>query len=124
MLKTLSNSARFRDLLAAYKKASGSPLNLEQLLIMPVQRLPRYALLLEALLKLTPEDHSDRHALIEAQEKVKGVLSGINTKAKEYETVSMVAKIEKKVSGFPADFQLEDRKEQKDTRKVGAPRRS
>ncbi len=43
---------------------------------------------------------------MEAHDKVKAVLSGINVKAKEYETVSAVAKIGKKVAAMPVDFQV------------------
>ena len=37
----------------------GNTLDLPSLLIMPIQRIPRYRLLFEELLKETPEDHLD-----------------------------------------------------------------
>lgn len=40
-----------------------SNVNFEGLLIMPVQRIPRYSLLLQDLLKNTPEDHPDHQNL-------------------------------------------------------------
>ena len=40
--------------------------NMDSYLIMPVQRVPRYKLLLKELHKYTPEGHSDRLALTEA----------------------------------------------------------
>jgi hypothetical protein len=43
---------------------------LESLLILPVQRIPRYRLLLEQLLKYTPEDHVDYHTVSDALEKI------------------------------------------------------
>jgi len=46
-------------------------LTLESHLIMPVQRLPRYQLLLDTLLKYTPEEHVDHQNLIKALEKNK-----------------------------------------------------
>ena len=36
-------------------------LSVDSFMILPVQRLPRYVLLMEALLAATPESHSDRH---------------------------------------------------------------
>lgn len=47
---------------------------------MPVQRLPRYILLLKDLIKYTPETHSDYLKLKEAMEKTADILSEINKK--------------------------------------------
>ena len=46
--------------------ASGARLDLESYLIKPVQRLPRYQLLLKELIKLTGSDHTDLPGLSEA----------------------------------------------------------
>jgi hypothetical protein len=43
---------------------------LESLLILPVQRIPRYRLLLEQLLKYTPEGHEDFHTVNSALDKI------------------------------------------------------
>ncbi len=105
-LRKLSKDKRFVELLSQCKKASGSQLTIEQLLIMPVQRLPRYSILLDALLKHTPQTHSDRASLQEALNKVKAVLTGINAKAKENETVGAVVRIAEQVEGMPSGFHL------------------
>jgi len=55
-------------------------LTLESHLIMPVQRLPRYQLLLDTLLKYTPEEHVDHQNLIKALEKTREVINTINQK--------------------------------------------
>ena len=72
---------KFRSLLndittsqAAKEKCRGLPFN--ALLIMPIQRLPRYQMLLESLLKRTPADHPDHD---DVQEALKGVLSTTTT---------------------------------------------
>ena len=53
-------------------------LNLRAYLIMPVQRIPRYKLLLTELLKHTPEDHPDYQDLVAAVKLVSGVVASIN----------------------------------------------
>jgi hypothetical protein len=51
---------------------------LESLLITPVQRLPRYVLLLRDLLKHTPDSHPDFAKLTEVVNKVDSVASSVN----------------------------------------------
>jgi hypothetical protein len=46
-------------------------LRLNALLITPVQRIPRYKMLLEDVIKNTPECHPDKKSLTEALEQVK-----------------------------------------------------
>ncbi|OQV20530.1 Rho guanine nucleotide exchange factor 17 [Hypsibius exemplaris] len=53
-------------------------LNLDALLIMPVQRIPRYELLIKELLKHTPEDHPDRVDLESAQSELHDLALKIN----------------------------------------------
>jgi len=48
------------------------------LLIQPIQRIPRYPLLLDRLIELTPEDHSDHAALVKANEWITGVAQHLN----------------------------------------------
>ena len=42
-------------------------------LITPVQRIPRYILLLKDIIKKTPEDHPDYPQLVQAEEKMVGL---------------------------------------------------
>ena len=60
VLSRLSDNSKFTSFLA---KASQNPLcrghTLESLLILPIQRIPRYRLLLQELLKHTPPSHPD-----------------------------------------------------------------
>eukprot|EP01122_Echinamoeba_exundans_P007650 TRINITY_DN2399_c0_g1_i1.p1 TRINITY_DN2399_c0_g1~~TRINITY_DN2399_c0_g1_i1.p1 ORF type:complete len:704 (-),score=122.41 TRINITY_DN2399_c0_g1_i1:6-2117(-) len=53
-------------------------LDLASFLIKPIQRLPRYILLLDALLKYTPEEHPDRVSLTDALSKLQTVTSHVN----------------------------------------------
>jgi hypothetical protein len=56
----LKSNARFKafcDTCVQHEQSAGLPLN--ALMIMPIQRSPRYILLLEQLVKTTPETHVD-----------------------------------------------------------------
>ena len=52
--------------------------NLPAFLICPVQRLPRYLLILRDLQKCTPEDHEDYPHLLEAFESIKELVFNCN----------------------------------------------
>eukprot|EP01117_Protostelium_nocturnum_P008257 TRINITY_DN2949_c0_g1_i2.p1 TRINITY_DN2949_c0_g1~~TRINITY_DN2949_c0_g1_i2.p1 ORF type:complete len:564 (+),score=206.30 TRINITY_DN2949_c0_g1_i2:98-1789(+) len=69
-----------------------SSLNLSGFLIMPIQRIPRYVMLLEDLLKNTPENpmHRDRAELSEALMKMKDVAKMINDKKREAENFQVL----------------------------------
>lgn len=72
--KLLTSNKKFS---AFVEKVENSPesqqLPLESFLMEPVQRVPRYRLLLEQLLKYTPNDHPEREAVIEALALTAGV---------------------------------------------------
>jgi RhoGEF domain len=68
-------------------------MDINSFLIMPVQRIPRYALLLSNLLKYTREDHPDHQALSEAVTKVKDVANYVNEKKKEAENIQKVLNV-------------------------------
>mmetsp|Transcript_10756 Transcript_10756/g.14954 ORF Transcript_10756/g.14954 Transcript_10756/m.14954 type:complete len:240 (-) Transcript_10756:261-980(-) len=65
----------FKD---ACKQCNG--LEIESYLIMPVQRLPRYKMLIFELMKYTPEDHVERKSLEEAADMIKQILDDCNSK--------------------------------------------
>lgn len=58
-------------------------LALDSLLIMPVQRIPRYELLVKMILKHTSRDHPDHALLGEAQERVHELAMAINCVERE-----------------------------------------
>lgn len=61
-------------------------LGLDSLRVVPIQRIPRYVLLLKALIKYTPEDHPDYKNLEEALHKMSELATFINTKKSEAES--------------------------------------
>eukprot|EP01088_Endostelium_zonatum_P006125 TRINITY_DN1822_c0_g2_i1.p1 TRINITY_DN1822_c0_g2~~TRINITY_DN1822_c0_g2_i1.p1 ORF type:complete len:929 (-),score=281.68 TRINITY_DN1822_c0_g2_i1:389-3175(-) len=66
-------------------------LNLESLLIMPIQRVPRYNLLLDDLIKHTEETHPDYNDLKMALSKMKEVAVHINNTVATTEKLKIVA---------------------------------
>jgi hypothetical protein len=74
----IDSSEAFVRFCEAMELRDGLDLGLEDLLIMPVQRLPRYVMLLESLLKYTPAVHPDREALTSAVTKIQEISQQIN----------------------------------------------
>ncbi|BFZ15885.1 hypothetical protein BsWGS_18924 [Bradybaena similaris] len=67
-------------------------LKLNALLITPIQRIPRYKMLLEELLNHTPVEHHDYHKLKEATEKIGEIASHINEHVRQNENfIKMLA---------------------------------
>ncbi|KAL0206786.1 hypothetical protein P9112_012497 [Eukaryota sp. TZLM1-RC] len=73
-------------------------LDVSSFLIMPVQRVPRYRLLLEAVLKQTPMEHPDFEGVFSALEAVKAVANGVNEKLKEWEDRLKIIDIERQLT--------------------------
>ncbi len=69
--------------------------DMDSLLIMPVQRIPRYKILLENLLKQTPEDHGDYEHLKKAIELINECALLHNEKIRETNNMIKVQQIAK-----------------------------
>ncbi|XP_052795496.1 rho guanine nucleotide exchange factor 17-like isoform X2 [Mya arenaria] len=89
-LQTKSSVQKFVE---QCQKESGSKLSLKDLIVRPIQRIPRYELLIQRLLVNTPPDHPD-YALLQDAEKVMhefarkiGSLSETNTEDGQQETL-------------------------------------
>ncbi|KAG2389438.1 hypothetical protein C9374_013998 [Naegleria lovaniensis] len=81
-------------------------LSLESYLILPIQRLPRYKLLLKGVLKNTLPDHNDYANLKSAYRRISAVNAAINSKKKEHESYSIINKIfnEMKIFSVEQDY--------------------
>lgn len=88
--RLMKDSNHFAQRLQASKERSSTKLALEHLLIMPVQRIPRYSLLLGELKKETGTDHPDRAQLEKAIGLVESVANHINEQMKRLEVGSKV----------------------------------
>jgi len=69
----------------AEKHPSCKPRRFESLLIMPVQRIPRYVLLLQEILKRTRNDHVDYELLTSALQKIQEIAEVINSRQEDWE---------------------------------------
>jgi hypothetical protein len=98
-------NAEFRGLL---EKAKRDPRcqknNIGDLLIMPVQRLPRYQLLLEGLMKYTPVDHSDFKSLAEAMQQIRHLVAQVNDSEKDQDSQLKLFELIKSVAHCPVSF--------------------
>jgi len=79
-------------------------LRLNTILIMPIQRVPRYSLLLRELLKLTGPTHPDYDNLTKAHECMEKVSAGINEAKRRAEARERVSELKETFSG---DFYLQ-----------------
>ena len=74
-------------------------LDITSYLIMPVQRIPRYVLLLADLLKNTPEDHLDYSDIKASVVKTKEIADYVNEKKREAENLNQVVAIQELMLG-------------------------
>eukprot|EP01102_Stenamoeba_stenopodia_P021236 TRINITY_DN84_c0_g2_i1.p1 TRINITY_DN84_c0_g2~~TRINITY_DN84_c0_g2_i1.p1 ORF type:complete len:937 (+),score=259.51 TRINITY_DN84_c0_g2_i1:113-2923(+) len=74
-------------------------LSLESYLIMPVQRFPRYVMLLQELMKNTPVVHDDWDSIRLASAKIKDIADTINQTKTRNEHLEKIIEIQKKIAG-------------------------
>ena len=84
-------------------------LPLESLLIMPIQRLPRYVLLLRELQKLTPSDHVDCGAIQEAQALCSETTLYINQLKRQNDCRVKLLQLEATIHKVPQTLAVPDR---------------
>lgn len=73
----LAKNKAFRTVVDKGTKSAGC--TLQSCLILPVQRIPRYELLLNEMLKNTPVDHPDRAKLLQALPQIKNAATFLDT---------------------------------------------
>jgi len=78
--------------------------NLESLLVTPIQRLPRYVLLLEEMAKVTPENHPDHDKMSEAIAVIRELTDYVNKCKKESNNSDELRGIEEKIVGLPFEL--------------------
>ena len=99
-LQNCTKRASFTNWLDPYRQANMDCVPLESLLIMPIQRIPRYRMLLEEVVKYTPEEHIDYKDLCTALETIKEIAKFINERKRESEYMDKVVKIQSKIKGL------------------------
>ncbi|EFA75689.1 RhoGEF domain-containing protein [Heterostelium album PN500] len=73
---------------------------LRDLIIIPVQRIPRYVLLLEEMVKVTEQSHPDRTQLVQSLSKMQNIADHVNEKRREFENVTHVSMLQDAIIGF------------------------
>ncbi|WWC71864.1 uncharacterized protein I206_105823 [Kwoniella pini CBS 10737] len=94
------------------RKPESRKLELNGYLTKPTTRLGRYPLLLEAVLKYTPEDHPDKKILPEVIKLVRGFLTKVNIESGKSENIFELAQIEQSLVFRPGehiDLRLRDK---------------
>ncbi|KAL6078789.1 Rho guanine nucleotide exchange factor (GEF) 17 [Balamuthia mandrillaris] len=113
-INNFDNSIRLRDQLnkrSAWQKfihdvfrqnQKRMNLSLDDLLIMPIQRVPRYRLLLQDLLKHTPPSHIDHPKLTLALEEIKKLGDYLNEAKRQAEGLNQVLALSKRITSLPS----------------------
>jgi len=100
---SLRSNAKFQNTflneLRLTLRKEGDRLDLMSYMIMPVQRIPRYVLLLKELLKYTFSTHCDHEPLHQALHKIQNTASQINDSKRAMENLSKLIEIQERVSG-------------------------
>ncbi|TYZ63933.1 hypothetical protein PybrP1_002899 [[Pythium] brassicae (nom. inval.)] len=106
LLRHYAEDARlgFAAFLASCRARSGSPKGFESLLIMPIQRIPRYKLLLERVLAHTRAGHRDATFVSEAVRGVSFAASFINETVRRQENLETVLQTQRQFGGQLALF--------------------
>ena len=94
-------------LLAQETKISAT---LSSFLINPIQRVPRYKLLLQELLKFTSEDHVDYNDIKIGLEEISKVAKHLNASKGASENITSVESKQKDILGLPLNFAHAQRK--------------
>lgn len=81
------------------KLETDTKLPLLSYLIMPVQRIPRYVMLLEDLVKATDPEHAEYAKLVEALKAVRDLADHCNESKRDAENVALVHKIQNTIAG-------------------------
>ncbi|GAM20647.1 hypothetical protein SAMD00019534_038220 [Acytostelium subglobosum LB1] len=87
-----------------------SGLNVESFLILPVQRIPRYVLLLQDLLKYTSSSHEDYVQLNEALCTIKDFAETINFKKSEADNYLRIQQLQDQIKDLPRGYAFDRRK--------------
>ena len=104
LLDDLRNTASFDRFL--HEKQSVVQIDLSGLLIMPIQRIPRYSLLFKDLLKSTPDAHPDVPYIKQAIEAVNKISEAMDSVAVSTRHMKELIAIERSIQGFSVRFFL------------------
>jgi hypothetical protein len=102
--RKLAASKEFAAFLTQCQRDSGLALDLVSLLITPVQRLPRYELLLRELLQRTDAAHPDADLVRRALHEVSAVARYVNDRQRDADSQRALADAQRRITMRPRDF--------------------
>lgn len=100
-MQKLSKNKKWNKWLAAQRDSAPTALDIMSYLIMPIQRIPRYELLLRELKKHTPDNDPDSMALEAAFSEVQAIARFINERKRQVENMSEVLEFQSRISDLP-----------------------
>ena len=110
VLSTLTHRVEWQEFVEGTMEETGHR-GISTFLIMPIQRLPRYQLLLKSLLEETPAGHSDRPPVAEALKRVTKLANEINAAMEKIQNLEKLLALEKEfISRSPIGLVLPNRK--------------
>lgn len=87
---------------------------IESYLILPIQRIPRYELLLKDLLKHTSKYHRDYESLLKSVSEMKSLAEYVNTNLKYFQSMEKLKDIIKDIKDIPKDLSFQNKKLEKE----------
>jgi FYVE/RhoGEF/PH domain-containing protein 5/6 len=110
LLRLQAKHKDFKVFTEAQRAKHKEHMQLRDLLIMPVQRIPRYRLLLEELIKQTPPSNMDYQNIKEALQAIVEVADEVNKDIEEHERMNKIVAIENRLSNPPDNLVAPHRK--------------
>ena len=104
--KLMDDSPAFHAFVRAAKQTAG--LDLASYLIMPIQRLPRYMLLLQSLRQATPPMHPDAPSVQRLCARARAVVDDINTRKRRHKEQAQLRALADKLDAVPAGVTVVD----------------
>ncbi|KAG0241573.1 hypothetical protein BGW41_005733 [Actinomortierella wolfii] len=97
----MNRSDRFAEFVkSTNRRPECKNLDFQAYLMMPVQRIPRYRMLLESLLRHTPPHHPDHQQLKRAYEAIEQTATIVNEKIRQHEMFQEMFDIQRRLSGL------------------------
>ncbi|KAF9148815.1 hypothetical protein BG015_009439 [Linnemannia schmuckeri] len=97
----MNRNDRFTEFLkSTARRPECKNLDFQSYLMLPVQRIPRYRMLLEGLLRHTPEDHPDHRKLQTAFESMEQTANFVNETIRQHEMFGEMVGLQSKITGM------------------------
>ncbi|KAF9334895.1 hypothetical protein BG006_001300 [Podila minutissima] len=97
----MTRSDRFTEFVkTTSRRPECKNLDFQSYLMLPVQRIPRYRMLLEGLLRHTPEDHPDHRKLETAFRSMEKTANFVNETIRQHEMFGEMVNLQSKIAGL------------------------